>query len=198
MSFPAAALAQNGHSTDPARDGAVLRPGDVIRIVVWRLPELSGEFTVAENRTIVHPVYQQIRVASVPIPEVEALVRDVLLRYESDPQFVVEPLLRIVVSGEVRQPGLFSVPPGMTVAQAGVSAGGMTTQARTSKVTLVRDGTRRDYALSGEKAEAFQMPIRSGDQVVVQRKSAILRDYFWPIASAVGAVAGVVNIWRRW
>jgi protein involved in polysaccharide export with SLBB domain len=110
----------------------------------------------------------------------------------------VEPLLRIVVSGEVRQPGLFSVPPGMTVAQAVVSAGGMTTQARTSKVTLVRDGTRRDYALSGEKAEAFQMPIRSGDQVVVQRKSAILRDYFWPIASAVGAVAGVVNIWRRW
>src|SRR5436853_3239668 len=49
----------------PLEDRA-LRPGDVLRINVWRHPELSGDFVVAPDSTLVDPVYQVVKVAGYP------------------------------------------------------------------------------------------------------------------------------------
>lgn len=199
------ALAAGGVSAQTAppvgnasASGPVLQPGDALRITVWRIEELSGEFTVADAGFIVHPVYQEVHVAGVPIPQIEKMIRDLLLRYESEPQFVIEPLLRVVIGGEVRQPGLYSLPPGTTLAQAIVVAGGMTEQARTKSLRLLRAGVQSTVDFSRADAPALHTPIQSGDQILVARRSAFLRDYFWPIASAVGAMAGVLNVLRRW
>src|SRR2546426_5044939 len=50
---------------DPA-----LRPGDVLRVNVWRHPELSGDFVVAPDSTLVDPVYQVVKVAAGAPPPV--------------------------------------------------------------------------------------------------------------------------------
>lgn len=54
----ASASAQGRNSMDP-----VLRPGDALRINVWGHPVLSGDFAVAPDSTLVHPVYQAVKVA---------------------------------------------------------------------------------------------------------------------------------------
>ena len=54
----ASAAAQARVLRDP-----VLRPGDMLRITVWRHPEMSGDFAVAPDSTLVHPLYQAVRVA---------------------------------------------------------------------------------------------------------------------------------------
>src|SRR2546427_9104446 len=106
-------------SPDPA-----LRPGDVLRVNVWRHPELSGDFVVAPDSTLVDPVYQVVKVAGVPLPVVRERVRGVLSTYEQGVPFVLEPVFPVTVAGEVRQPNLYRLPEGTTFAQAIAQAGG--------------------------------------------------------------------------
>jgi len=58
----------SGQRTTRALSDPVLRPGDVLRITVWRHPEMSGEFVVAPDSTLVHPLYQVVKVAGAPLP----------------------------------------------------------------------------------------------------------------------------------
>src|SRR5438093_12258138 len=88
----------------------ILRPGDVLRINVWRHPELSGDFEVAPDSTLVHPVYQAIRVEGALLPAVKERLRAVLSTYEQGVPFVLEPVFPVTVAGEVRQPNLYRLP----------------------------------------------------------------------------------------
>src|SRR5690606_7173213 len=121
-----AAGAQSEAGAGPPTSEATLRPGDVLRIEVWRQPELSGEFSIAADGTVIHPLYRSLQVAGVPIPAVEDRIRELLRRYEADPQVVVEPRVRITVSGEIRQPGVLAVPIGTTLTHAVGLGGGPT------------------------------------------------------------------------
>src|SRR5690349_4287754 len=59
--LPAALLAQSPdtktQSVEPRSDQVVLAPGDSVRVVVWRKPELSGDFIIAPDGSITHPLY---------------------------------------------------------------------------------------------------------------------------------------------
>src|SRR5438552_16914622 len=107
----------------PLQDPA-LRPGDVLRINVWRHPELSGDFVVAPDSTLVDPVYQVVKVAGVPLSVVRERLRGVLSTYEQGVPCVVEPVFPVPVAGEVRQPRLCRVPEGTAFAPAVAHAGG--------------------------------------------------------------------------
>src|SRR2546425_4134995 len=106
----------------PLQDPA-LRPADVLRINVWRHPELSGDFVVAPDSTLVDPVYQVVKVAGAPLAVVRERLRAVLSTYEQGVPFVLEPVFPVTVAGEVRQPNLYRVPAGATFAQAIAQAG---------------------------------------------------------------------------
>src|SRR2546427_10563039 len=92
----------SGQRTTRALSDPVLRPGDVLRITVWRHPEMSGEFVVAPDSTLVHPLYQVVKVAGAPLPVVKERLRGLLATYEQDVQLVIEPLFPVTVAGEVR------------------------------------------------------------------------------------------------
>src|SRR5207244_6351024 len=50
------ASAQSSSGPDPAAAvSAAIRPGDVVRVRIWREPDLSGEFVVDETGTVVLP-----------------------------------------------------------------------------------------------------------------------------------------------
>jgi protein involved in polysaccharide export with SLBB domain len=68
----------------PALRDPVLRPGDALRVNVWRHPEMSGEFIVAPDSTLVHPLYQVVKVAGAPLPVVKERLRGLLAAYEQD------------------------------------------------------------------------------------------------------------------
>ena len=174
-----------------------LNPGDQVRIVVWRNPELSGDFVVSANGTLNHPLYREIQVTGIPITSVEDRLRAFLTRYTTNPQFVIQPLVKVVVSGEVRSPNLLSVPPETTVAQAVVLAGGPTPIAKLDRVRLLRQGQEITVNLNSADSQAAALQIRSGDQIVVPARSQIFRDYIGPIMSSIGAIAAITNIILR-
>ena len=149
----------------------IAEEGDQVRIVVWRNPELSGDFVVSANGTLNHPLYREIQVTGIPITSVEDRLRAFLTRYTTNPQFVIQPLVKVVVSGEVRSPNLLSVPPETTVAQAVVLAGGPTPIAKLDRVRLLRQGQEITVNLNSADSQAAALQIRSGDQIVVPARS---------------------------
>ena len=174
-----------------------LNPGDQIRIVVWRNAELSGDFTIAANGTINHPLYREVQVTGIPLASVEDRLRTFLARYATNPQFVLLPLVKIIVGGEVRTPNVLSVSPETTVAQALILAGGPSERGRLDNVRLLRAGQTITLDLGRADSQAASLQVRSGDQIIVQRATNVFRDYLGPTASMVGAIAAIVGIFLR-
>jgi polysaccharide export outer membrane protein len=177
----------------------MLRPGDALRVTVWRHPELSGEFIVAPDSTLVHPVYQTIKIAGAPLPEVKERLRRLLTTYEQDVQLVIEPLLPVTVAGEVRLPSLYRLPQGTTFSQAIAQAGGLTEQGRLDKVRVIRRDGVMTIDLAGGYSKYEAVPIASGDQILVAHRSGfnILRDALVPMTSMTAAIAAVLAYRRR-
>jgi protein involved in polysaccharide export with SLBB domain len=192
--MPGASVAQAspGHSA-----GAVLRPGDAVQITVWRKPELSGEFVVAADSTLADPLYQDIKVAGLPVSNVTAIVLAFVAQYETNPRIRVEPLFRVSIGGEVRQPNMYNLRAETTVAQAVMLAGGASERGRLERVRLIRDDQEFRMDLTRPAPGLAQSPIRSGAQIFVGRRSSFVRDYVAPISSVVGATASILYLITR-
>lgn len=187
---PRAAQAQAGSPT--------LQPGDVLRITVWENEAMSGEVTVGPDGALLHPLYRQLRVTGVPLTEVDARVRAFLERFVTNPQFVAEPMLRVAVGGEVRQPNLYSLSPGTTVAQAIVLAGGPTERGRLDRVRLVRGGAESLLDLTDPAAPMAATTVLSGDQYYVSRREPnFFREYVAPAGGLLAAVVSLLNFLTR-
>ena len=171
---------------------AAVRPADLVRLAVWRMPEFSGDFLVGPDGTIQHPLLTDVRVVGRPRDEVRRQLREVLLRYENDPQFVFDYLYRIAVTGEVRLPNLYSLPPETTVPQAIAAAGGLSEFGRINNVRLIRGGQEYVLDLRDPASPVMEMRVRSGDQIRVLRRGSSFRDYLGLTASLVAAVGSVV------
>ena len=202
------ALAVGGCSTqrlDPelpqplARGDSLLRPGDSLRITVWRQPDLSGEFAINPDSTIAHPLLQAVKVGGLPMGVARARLREFFLTYEQNPRFVVEPLYPVVVAGEVRLPGLLSLPRGTTLSQAVARAGGPTERGWLDRVRLLRGGKGYMLNLLSEDQRVAVMPIISGDQLLVARRGEfnVLRDVLSPVLSLTAAVTALLVYSRR-
>ena len=196
LAIAAATGAPDAAAQTPVRASATLEPGDLVRIIVWRSEELSGDFEIAADGTIRHPLYRSVTAAGVPLDMLEQRLRTLLSRFDAQPQFVIEPRLRVAISGEVREPNLFSLSPELSIAQAIALAGGPTERGRLDQVRLLRDG--REIILDLTRPASYgAMRIRSGDQIVVPRRKDTFRDTVAPIAAVTGAAAAVLNVILR-
>jgi protein involved in polysaccharide export with SLBB domain len=192
LAAPAVSVGQSS-----AEQSTTLRAGDVLRVTVWRNQELSGEFVIASDGSIAHPLYRELRVAGMTPAAVEERMHEFLVRFEASPRFVVEPLFRVSVGGEVRQPNLYSLPVHTTIAEAVALAGGVTERGRLDRVRLIRgneeiwvDLTQPDHGLA-------QSAVRSGDQLFVARRVNIWREYITPAGSIASAIISLANLLIR-
>jgi polysaccharide export outer membrane protein len=191
--FPAFASAQESRASTGQ---AVLSPGDSVRIVVWRKPEFSGDFVVAPNGTITHPLFRSVQVAGMPFANAEANVRKFLVRFEENPEFVMEPLIRVAISGEVDKPQVFALRPETTIAEAVARAGGTTELGARNRVRVVRlnpSGEQEQLIvnLTDPTAGYGRIPVRSGDQIIVDRRKSFLKDVLLPTLGVIGSIASL-------
>jgi polysaccharide export outer membrane protein len=174
-----------------------LSAGDAVQITVWRHPDLSGEFPIADDGTIIHPLYHTIHVANVPLSTVRERIHDFLATLETDPQFVVQPLLHVAVGGEVKQPTIYKLPPETSIAEAVALAGGATDRGKLDEVRLFRDGDHLTVDLTQPEHGLAQTPIHSGDQIYVDRKTSFFREYIAPAGSITAALVSMANLLIR-
>ena len=180
----------------PIDTNTVLHPGDLVRVTVWRNLEMSGDFAVGQNGALLHPLYQAVPIAGVPLQEVERRLRQFLTKYESDPQIVVIPLLHITVAGEVSKPSLYNLPRETTIGEALAMAGGPTEFGNLGKVLLFRGGKEYKIDLRSPLNEWATRPIESGDQIIVTRHGSFFHDIFVPLVGLAGSAAAIVSLAR--
>jgi protein involved in polysaccharide export with SLBB domain len=153
-----------------------LRPGDAIRLSVWMDSTMTGQFVIDSRGIVVLPRLGPREVAGQPAEQVRAAVAAELAAALPNPSIEVTMLRRVMVRGEVRQPGTFLLASHeATVGDALSSAQGLTPDARRDRVLLVR-GDEATLVRLGEGSRLAALPLQSGDELVVPVRSWLQRN----------------------
>ncbi len=187
---PASTLAQS--STNSKNDGpktgnpasAVIDPDykigdlDVVRIDVWKEPDISRTIPVRPDGKISLPLLNDVQAAGLTAMQLAGSIRDGLTKYLTNPSVTVTITeinsRRVYITGDVMRTGAIPLLPNMTVLQALASAGGFTQFAKLKDIYVLRteNGQQVKYAFNYKEALKGQRPERNillkpGDLIVV-------------------------------
>jgi len=181
--------------TVAASDTMRLRPGDVVRLQVWREPLYNGEFAVDENGYAALPMIGRRKVTDEPWGMLrEAFIAQLRTGLNTDGINVV-PLRRIYVLGAVLKPGIYMLEPSVGVEGAVALAGGANPDGSLDKLRIIRDGRPLVRNLSITKAVSAYV-LASGDQVYVDRRSWVDRNSALLLSSLIsftGVIAALLS-----
>lgn len=157
-----------------------LRPGDLVQITVWGRDAYSGRFQVDERGALHYPGLGEINATEMTLAELRDTIRTELERVFVAPLVTITPLFRIAVLGEVRQPGLYTVDPTLSVLDVVALAGGPSPVGNLAKIVVRRPSGETklsfdDQAMRGRTLQ--EVGVRSGDQVFVGRTFFTRQDF---------------------
>jgi protein involved in polysaccharide export with SLBB domain len=181
--------------TTPRDSSPLLRPGDLVRLRIWREPDLSGDFAMDERGVIVFPKLGPVSAVARSSAALRSTLVMAYSKYLRNPSIEVTLLRRVNVLGSVRNPGLYNVDPTMTLADALAMAGGVAPDGRADRLQLIRAGQREVLRLS-QRSRVADTPIEAGDQLYVPQRSWISRNPGM-VAGVLGASASLVAIFLR-
>ncbi len=163
ISFPelfiaAMLLSASGFDVADAQDSPViaqaaraLRPGDGLRVRIFREPELSGEFVVDERGIVVLPKIGEWSANGIPADSVRPSLLAMYRKYLMTDAIEITPFRRVAVTGAVLKPGLYPIDPSMSVGDAIILAGGVSPQGKRNVVELRLSGAELGTTLSSEQ-----------------------------------------------
>lgn len=194
---PAATTSIPAPNDSLARSVGVLRPGDVLEIIVYRDKELSNKYLIDSRGFVQIPGLGVVQAAGLDPTQVKArLVDSLRARGFERPELSVQPLVRVSVLGEVRAPNLFPVDPGTSLLQLLTLAGGPTPNADLRKARVIRDG--RAFTVDLESAlgggAAGRIVLYSNDYLIVPKKTGFTRENLGLVLSGVGVLLTIVNV----
>lgn len=167
-----------------ADSAAIVRPGDLIRLKIWREPDMSGDVAVDEGGVATLPRLGRLPVANLAADSLKRMLISSYAKYLRDPAVDVTVLRRITVLGAVRTPNVYHVEPTMTVADALALAGGAAPDGKVDQVELRRRDRGPPVKLT-RGTRLADTPIRSGDELYVPQRSWLSRN--------TGVVLGVIG-----
>lgn len=123
----------------------LLGPEDIIRIVVWDNPDMSGEFKIDPAGNITQLILGEIKVEGVTTVELEKILYEKFSKYIETPKITVNILgyfsKKVYILGQVRQPGKFPIGGEyITIREAVLKAGLPTKDADLKRVKVVTPG----------------------------------------------------------
>lgn len=152
----------------------MLRPGDVVKVVVFGHDELSGEYPIDENDSLLLPIVGSIFTRGVSIAELRTRIKREFGQLYTQSFVSITPLFRVAVLGEVMSPGLYNVDPTMTVYDVLARAGGPSREAKVGGMRVMRGGREFRFSLGGDavgRATMRELGVRSGDQFYIPRRA---------------------------
>ncbi|MAT59067.1 MAG: hypothetical protein CMF23_13940 [Ignavibacteriae bacterium] len=173
-----------------------LKPLDGIRITIFNIPEsVSGEYYVLENNTLKLPFLDPIDNHSKPY---EVLKNEITEKYNSiyrTPELSIEPLFRVNVLGEVRNPGTYYITGIETITDVIGIAGGQTQDSDLSEVIVTRNNSEITIDMEEileDGATENDIKILPGDKIYVTqiwfggaRNTSVILSAFAAVIAAV-------------
>lgn len=166
------------HEPDPRREEFVIGVGDVIRINVWHMPDLSVDAKVRPDGTVTMPLIGDMKAAGRTPTVLRGEIEGGLRAYVKDDSARVTVAVSDVnsyhftVAGFAEHQGSFSANHFLTVTEALALAGGASRFASPSKTVIIRpsaSGPRRipvdlDAIYKGTRPE-MNIVVLSGDTI---------------------------------
>jgi polysaccharide biosynthesis/export protein len=155
-----------------------VKPGDMLRVSVWKEPDLSGPVLVTPDGAFSFPLVGQVDARGKSVTEIQLIVVERLKKFISDPVVTigVQEIRgnKVYVIGQVNKPGEFVVNPRVDIMQALSMAGGTTPFAGLGNIIVLRrtGNTQKtipfDYSNIAKGKNLDQnIELQSGDVVVV-------------------------------
>jgi polysaccharide biosynthesis/export protein len=153
-------------------------PQDMVRVDVWKEPDVSRTIPVRPDGKISLPLLNDVQAAGLTAVQLANVIRDGLTKYITSPQVTVTVTeinsRRVYCNGEVMKPGAIALLPNMTALQAISSCGGFTQFARIKNIYILRveDGKQVQHpfnykdVIKGKKPED-NILLQPGDVIVV-------------------------------
>lgn len=185
-----AASAQTASADTPAPANSLL-PGDVVRVAIWQEEDLSGDYVVDEDGSVVLPLLGRRQVVGIEPDRLRERLTEEFSEYLVNVAVNVTLLRRVVVLGEVRVPGQYTIDATQSLADLIARAQGITPDGNANDIQLLRDGQR--YRANLGATSLGDAGIRSGDQIVVGKRSWFSRN-FPSIVGMASLVANVVTV----
>jgi len=153
-------------------------PQDMLRIDVWKEPDISRTIPVRPDGKISLPLLNDVQAAGLTSLELAAAIRDGLKKYINNPQVTVSVSeinsRRVYVTGEVARSGALPLLPNMTVLQALSSSGGFTQFAKIKSIYVLRTENGKQVKMPFNYKEVIKgnqpesnILLQPGDVIVV-------------------------------
>jgi len=117
-------------------------PQDVVRIDVWKEPDISRTIPVRPDGKISLPLLNDVQASGLTAMQLATSLREGLSKFLTSPQVTVTVTeinsRRVYITGEVTHAGALPILPNMTVLQALSSAGGFTQFAKLKNIYVLR------------------------------------------------------------
>lgn len=154
----------------------ILGAGDMIEISVYRNEDLNKSVKINPSGKIMFPLIGDVDAAGKGIFKLRNELQERLSKYIIDPQVTVNVTSiqsqKVMVLGEVSNPGVLTLDSELSIMEAISKAGGMTSDAKLSNVLLIRRGNTKPDVVSLDLKKAFKngdlsqnMMLQSGDIV---------------------------------
>jgi len=122
--------------------GYTVKPGDTLRISVWKEPSLDGPVLVTPDGAFSFPLVGRIDARDKTVAQLQQTIVERLGKYITDPVVTVSVQEikgnKVYVMGQVARPGEFIVNPRVDVVQALSMAGGTTPFASLGNILIIR------------------------------------------------------------
>jgi len=184
LKSPDPAAADVTKSTDTSKPAEVVPAGyivgdsDIIRVNVWKEPEVSQTVVVRTDGNISLPLINEVKVSGMTPLQIQDMVAEKLKGFLNNPQVTVTVIeirsKRAFITGEVARPGTYSLNAQTTVLQLIAQAGGFTPFAKKDGIVVLRTEDGRQSRLKFKYNEVVQgkkteqnIALHPGDTVVV-------------------------------
>ncbi len=181
--------------SEAADSSGIVRPGDLIRLKVWREPEMSGDVVVNEAGVATLPRVGAMQVSNLSADSLQRFLVNTYSRDLRDPAIDITVLRRITIMGAVRNPNVYQADPTMTVADALALAGGASPDGKQNVIELRRAGSSTAIKLS-RGLRLADTPVRSGDELYVPEKSWFSRNTGF-VLGGVGTLTSILFLVLR-
>lgn len=176
-SAAAAETAQPTAAADVPAD-FVIGPEDVLGVVFWREPDISGDLTVRPDGRVTVPMIGELQAAGLSPSDLQSRIQTAARKYMTDPNVAVVVRVinsrRVFVTGRVTTPGAHLLKGPLNVMQAIALSGGLTEYADAKNIGILRtvDGKTERFKFNYRDVAAGKhleqnLLLRPGDTVVV-------------------------------
>ena len=153
-------------------------PQDVVRIDVWKEPDISRTIPVRPDGKISLPLLNDVQASGLTAMQLATSLREGLSKFLTSPQVTVTVTeinsRRVYITGEVTHAGALPILPNMTVLQALSSAGGFTQFAKLKNIYVLRteDGKQVKHPFNYKEVVKGNLTeqnivLQPGDVIVV-------------------------------